>query len=415
VALSPRQIGEGIQHISNNASYNRYCWALICVIALAALLPAPGRRREWADGVVAGVLIALCFYIKVTYAAAGIGFLGLGLVTVRGLSGWRFVGIAVAVALATVLIAGLVTGDLPGYLADMHTAVAVLPDTARSHQARGLVVVGLPGLMLAGALALIAGAPPGRLFGRFGPDVWAGVLTAAAGVAIGIQNHPELENPLLPVAVLIGWTVTRARISGPARFSDGFGRFVLCACLLIPVATDLASVGWTMIAPLDAGPSTRWLSGTHVTDLRIGARFAGPDLSRHREIPQGDAQILDRLDEALGLLRPHLHDRHDAIVLPFIWTNPFPLLLGLPPVRHEAAWWDAERTFNTLLRPDPRLLLNHVDFVLVPHDYATANLDTEKTMANAYGPQVHRDFRAIGHTPHWDLWARQDCARRSLC
>ena len=29
--------------------------------------------------------------------------------------------------------------------------------------------------------------------------------------------------------------------------------------------------------------------------------------------------------------------------------------------------------------------------------------------------EVARSFRKVGHTPHWDLYARQDCARRALC
>jgi hypothetical protein len=61
------------------------------VIALAALLPPPqgtARSRERIDGVVCGLLIAACFYIKATYAVAGCGFLGLALITTRGWAGW---------------------------------------------------------------------------------------------------------------------------------------------------------------------------------------------------------------------------------------------------------------------------------------------------------------------------------------
>jgi len=415
VALSPRQIGEDFQHISNNASYNRTCWALICVIALASLIPSAheSRRRERVDGVVAGLLIAVCFYIKITYAAAGIGFLGLTLVTARGMPGWRFVAVAGSVALTTVLAAGIATGDLPGYFADMHTAVAVLPDTARSHQAMQLLKAGLPGVVCVGVLALLAGVRRDRLFDPFGPGLWAGLLTAAAGLAIGIQNYPEPENPLLPVALLVGWMVARARPGGSTRFAEGLGLLAVCAGFLFPLATDLGAVGWTVIAPVDSGPATRWLSATAVTDLRIGARFTASKVPPHPEIPHSDAQILARWDEALGMLRAHIHGRHDVIVLPLIWSNPFPLLLGLPPVRHEVAWWDPSRTFNTGLRPDPALLLGNVDFVLVPHNHAPG--DTTEMMWAAYGARVEGDFRPADHTRHWDLWARQACARRSLC
>jgi hypothetical protein len=413
IALSPRQIGEDFQHISNNASYNRYCWALIGAIALAALLPAPGRRREWADGVVAGLLIAACFYIKVTYAAAGLGFLGLALVTTRGFAGWRFVAVAGSVALVTVLAAGIVTGDLPGYFADMHTAVVVLPNTARPIQARLLLEVGMPGLVLVGLTGLLVGARPDRLLDFFGPGLWAGSLAGLAGIVIAIQNHPEPENPLLPPALLICWVGARSRPGKPYRFAEWLGLVAVCIGFLFPLTTDLRAVGWTVVAPVDAGPATRWLAGTDVADLRIGTRFTATKVPPHPVIPVSDTQVLAGWDEAVGLLRPHIHGRHDAVVLPFIWSNPFPLMLGLPPVRHEVAWWDPMRTFNPAHSPDPVLLLGNVDFVLVPHHHIPG--DTTEVMWAAYGTLVLRDFKPAGHTPQWDLWARRNCARRALC
>jgi hypothetical protein len=82
-------------------------------------------------------------------------------------------------------------------------------------------------------------------------------------------------------------------------------------------------------------------------------------------------------------------------------------------VRHEAAWWDAERTFNPVHRPDPAALLAGVDFVLIPHDYLA--FDTPEVMWAAYGPTVTRDFTVVGHSAFWDLWARKNCRARGLC
>ncbi len=413
VALSPRQIGESFAHVSNNASYNRYCWALIGVIALAAMLPAPGRRREAIDGVIGGVLIAACFYIKVTYAAAGIGFLGLSLITARGFAGWRFAMVAGLVALGTILGAGLLTGDLPGYFADMHTAVVVLPDAARPDAAQFLLRQGMPGLMFAVLLALIAGARTQRLLNPFGAGLWAGLLTAAAGIAISLQNHPEPENPLLAVGLLIGWLVTRTHEPAPFRFPEALGLIAVAIGFVTPMTADLAAVRQTVVAPVDAGPATRWLAQTHVPDLRIGTVYTAAKVPPGNPIPVTDLQILASWDEAVRLLRPHLHGRHDAVVLPFTWSNPFPLLLDLPPVRHEVAWWDPVRTFNPAHRPDPALLLGPVDFLVIPHDRIPD--DPTTVMWASYGAQVQRDFYPVAHSAYWDLWARKSCAVRSLC
>ena len=147
-------------------------------------------------------------------------------------------------------------------------------------------------------------------------------------------------------------------------------------------------------------------------DLRVATQFTGPE-PVDKTIPQSDTQILARWNETIGLLENHLHGRHDAIVFPFIWSNPFPFLLVLPPVRHDVAWWDSERTFNAKFKPAPEVILGGVDYVLVPQGYA--NPGTEMALSAAYGHRLRTDFRIVENTPHWALWARQDCARRALC
>ena len=415
VAMSPRQVGESLHMISNNASYNRYCWSLICAIAMASLLPAPAgtaRRRDPIDGIVVGLLIAICFYIKITYAAAGVGFVGLALITSRGPAAWRFGMWAGIVATGTVVAAAVLTHDLPGYIADMKTAVAVLPDASRSGQLLLLLIWSLPGMILVVLLSLRATALPGKNLGAFGPGAWAGLLTVGAGLAIGVQNHPEPENPLLPVGLMVGWIVSRQHHTGPVRSSTRFGYAVIGAAFAIMMAGDLGAVAWTTIAPVETSANTGWLRDTRVSDLRIGIEQTGPKFPDKTQ-PQNDGEIFGVLNEAVVLLRPHLQGRHDARVLPFNWNNPFPVLLGLPPIRHEAAWWDPERTFNAKLAPAPHALLDGVDYILIRTEYR--KYLAERTMWDVYGALVLHDFKPVGHSHHWTLWARKTCAVRSLC
>jgi hypothetical protein len=295
----------------------------------------------------------------------------------------------------------------------MHTAVLVLPNAARPDAAWFLLHQGRAGLVFAVLLALMAGARPGQLFTPGNASLWAGPLTAAAGIAISLQNHPEPENPLLAIGLLIGWMATRSHQPGPFRFPDALGLIAVSIGFLAPMTADLAAVRQTLVAPVDTGPATRWLADTHVPDLRIGTVYTAAKVPPGNRIPVTDLQILASWDEAVRLLRPHLRGRTDAVVLPFTWSNPFPLLLGLPPVRHEAAWWDPVRTFNPAHRPDPALLLGPVDFVVIPHNSVPD--DTTAVMWASYGDYVQRNFQAVGHSRYWDLWARKTCAGRSLC
>lgn len=414
VALSPRQIGESFRNISNNASYNRWCWALIAVVALAALLPGRSRRHDWRDAVVCALMIAACCYIKITYAVAGAGLVALAVMTTRGLAGWRFAGTTLLTAGLAIGLPAIVTGDLPGYLADMRTAVAVLPDAARTAELTYLLILSPPQIVLTLAVLVLARVRTTGPTWRFGAGQWAGILTLLCGMAISVQNHPEPDNPLLPIAMLIGWTATRDAEQQDWRYSDRSGQVILGLALALLMAVDGAAIGWTVIAPVDRSDDTRWLAQTHVPDLRVAQTTTGPQPA-NPALRFTDLQYFGRWHQAVDLVRPRIGTRRDAIVLPFTWSNPYPLLLGLPPVRHELAWWDARRTFNATHRPDPHHLLDHVDYVLVPHSAAYNDGDPVVAMWAAYGPTVEADFRRVRHTEHLDLWARKDCARRALC
>jgi hypothetical protein len=237
--------------------------------------------------------------------------------------------------------AAFATGDLPGYLADLRTAVAVLPRASRTNQAFNQLGYTMPGMLLVYAASRLASAGTARPLGSFGRGGWAGLLTVVAALAIEVQNHPEPENPLLPIALLLGWTVSRRDAEDPPRFSDRIGTVIGCSVLVIMLALDISAVGWTAIAPVDSGRATAWLTNTRVTDLRIASHYTGPE-PLVRNLPQVDSEVLARWDEAITLLRPHLNGRQDVTVLPFMWSNPFPVLLGLPPVRHELAWWECQ-------------------------------------------------------------------------
>ena len=180
-----------------------------------------------------------------------------------------------------------------------------------------------------------------------------------------------------------------------------------------PMAADMAALRQSLTAPVETGPATRWLARTHVPDMRIGTRYTAAIIPDNVPIPITDVQIFRSWDDAVQLLQPHLGNRHDAVVLPFTWSNPVPLLLDQPPVRHEVAWWDPTRTFNAAHRPDPHALLDRVDYVLIPHDFLP--LDTPAIMWSIYGDTVQRDFVPVGHRGFWDLWARKDCKVRALC
>ena len=76
-------------------SYNRYGWSLLSILALILFVPPRDRDGgDWIDIANAGSLLVALFYLKMTYFAAGLAFVGLAIlisphVRARLPAGWR--------------------------------------------------------------------------------------------------------------------------------------------------------------------------------------------------------------------------------------------------------------------------------------------------------------------------------------
>lgn len=428
VALSTRQLGEKLIIVTNNASYNRWSWAILAVSALLLALPHPRatQRTTLIEGSVAGLLLAALFMIKITYFVAGVGLLILALVTVRRTTPVWF-GAAAAIVLIVVLASVQIsTGMISAYLAEMRATVAVQPTKLRLASAFNLALAFAPGGLVVVLLALWAPRRPSKRWSTLSPILLA-LAIFGMGWAVAIQNHPEPENPMLPIAALVAWYGGRSfddEETDTTRVSDSDGQLlallrrlasplVIIGVFLIPMVQDIGTLAWTARGATIADPKLSWLQSTPMRDLRIMATPWRTEQSTSPNAFDNDVQYLESLGEGVSLLRSHIGHRHDVTVLPLTWNNPWPTLLGLRPVRHELAWWHDGRTFNSHIHPDAARLLGEIDYVFVPNRYYM--YDTTIAMSAIYSQNLRRDFHPVGKSANWTLYARNNCAQRALC
>lgn len=428
VALSTRQLGEKLTVVTNNASYNRWSWAILAGLALLVALPHPRetQRTTAIDGGVVGLLLAALFMIKITYFVAGFGLLILALATVRRSAPLRF-GVAAAIVLVVVLLSvQILTGMIGAYLAEMRATVAVQPSKLRLASAFTLALAFAPGGLVVVLLALWAPRRSSGPWATLSPILFA-LAIFAAGWAVAVQNHPEPENPMLPIAALVAWYGGRSSDeteTGEIALQDGTGQLlavlrrlasplVIAGVFLLPMVQDIGTLMWTARGAVIVDPKLAWLQSTPLRDLRVMATPWRTDPPTPSGAFGNDVQYLEVLGEGTALLRSHIGKRKDVTILPFAWDNPWPTLLGVRPVRHELAWWHDGRTFNSKIYPDAAVLLGQIDYIIVPkRDYM---YDTTITMLAIYEPNLRRDFHPVGKAENWTLYARNDCAERRLC
>jgi len=78
LVLMPANVGDKPNAYSFAMSYNRYGWSLLSILALILFVPPRDPvAGDWIDVANAGLLLAALFYLKVTYFAGGLAFVGL--------------------------------------------------------------------------------------------------------------------------------------------------------------------------------------------------------------------------------------------------------------------------------------------------------------------------------------------------
>jgi hypothetical protein len=80
LVLMPANVGDKPNAYSFAMSYNRYGWSLLSILVLILFVPPRSRvAGDWIDVANAGLLLVALFYLKVTYFAGGLAFVGLAI------------------------------------------------------------------------------------------------------------------------------------------------------------------------------------------------------------------------------------------------------------------------------------------------------------------------------------------------
>ncbi len=340
LVLMPANVGDKPNAYSFAMSYNRYGWSLLSILALILFLPP--RDRGAGDGIDvanAGLLLVALFYLKITYFAGGLAFVGLAILIsphIRArLPAWLAIGglvVANAVApwnypyLSDILqaaAAGAVRNSLGFHLNNFFAAAE-----GYAPYAAGLVV----------ALWMWArGLAPLRL-----PLAVAGIL--AIGALVLSQNH---QSHGLPVGIVIAFLLydqIRARF-GPTvpalpvlmvfpLFTIGASAFSVAGYHARAGREELLQVvERTQLKGL-AVPAERRSRLAAFADGRPSHQLLNWARARAPRFELSPAEYVETIMEAAALVGSGRHRRGGVVVLDQV--NPFPFMLGWPPPRAAA-------------------------------------------------------------------------------
>jgi hypothetical protein len=404
LVLMPANVGDKPNAYSFAMSYNRYGWSLLSILVLILFVPPRSRvAGDWIDVANAGLLLVALFYLKVTYFAGGLAFVGLAILISPHIR---------ARLLAWLAIGGLIVANAVApwnhpYLLDiLHAAAAGAVRNSLSFHLNNFFANAEGYAPYAAGLVVAIwmwarGLAPMRL-----PLAIAGIL--AIGVFVLSQNHQSYGLPVGIVIAFLLYDQIRERF-GPAVP-------VLPMLMVFPLfaigTSALSLAGYH--ARAGRGELLQVVDRTQLKGLAVPAERPGllaafaDDRHRHQllnwaraKAPRFElspAEYVETIVEAATLLGDGRHCRGGVVVLDQV--NPFPFMLGWPPPRGGNLWSGP----GAPVRPAGEFFAE-ADHVLIPK-FSSYGAWTERAQLE-YGMYLSQNFPASEETQSWIVLSRE--------
>jgi hypothetical protein len=420
LAITPRSLGYPAPTISYAMQYNRWGWALL-LIACAGLFLPPRKGTAKIEPISSGIIAGLLLFLKINYFAAIALAIAIRMIAAGFDRRW-FTRMALGFATAAAGGLGYLRFDFRAYLADLQLVASVQPVAVRTLSLVQLVFDNSFDLWLLASVCMIAmiqtrsqGEDPGP---RFRTAAVPAAL-AALGIFTCSANWQQLQIPLIAFGVFLVVEQLRRRF-----LADGQAlHFMAAALILMGMAGSALFLDGSTVALAYASkrrPAPNYwpvFDAAPLRDMRIPLPFymtpesIGKALQAGTLMWRGNAgdayPYVVWVNDGLSLLRPHISPDSHVVVLEF--SNPFSFALGLTPPKGDTFVWHYGRDYDESHFLAPQRVFRDATHVMIPK--APRTLETE-TLSRIYAPILAAEFRRVGESGLWALYARAAPAQR---
>jgi hypothetical protein len=405
LALVPANVGDRPDQYTFAMSYNRYGWSAFAILALILFVPPqPGRRPADLDLCVAGVLLALMFYLKITYFAAGLATVGFAMLFHRHVRRHWLLWFGVVL----LLVANALAPWNRPYLTDIldWSASGAIRNSLLLHFHNFVAGVAL----YAPYLAAIAVAGWMWAFGR-ASFRFPVTLVFLFAVSLGLlsQNSQALGLPTGVVMVLIlydrlrrHFAPVRNRDIAPLLLTLLFFPFFEASCFgasIVGYHAEASAEHGLYVVDRTQLQGLAVPEGQHGTFLSFSHTFDYPVRTGRAHMPPR-YQLTD-FEYVLSLMQAAdlLEKQPPGGVVLFDSVNPLPFMLGREALPGANLW----STWNAPRRPANEYLAD-VRYVLVPK--FSLNPRWTEDLMQLYGDYLADHFTTADDAPCWILLTR---------
>lgn len=408
LCLLPTNTGDLLDDFTFAMSYNLYGWSVVSVLALTLFLrPTADGPGHWWDVASVASLLALLFYLKITYFLAGLGVcVSAFIVNPSVLERWR--SWSAAMLATSALLLG--PWNWP-YLGDISSAIG--SGAVRSRVLELLVMFSANAFELSVHLAvLLAAVALWRMKWVSVRPVLAVLALYGASIAILSQNAQLRGLTLCSVAAFLVYRELSLH-RAPRDVATRYARFALLVLPVVICLNTMLSLGlYARRAFSDFNSftvETSALKGLSVPIemvpawYPVSARSGDPAWRARTRETHGDApitqlQYVQTILEAVEMLRGEAREPGGVALIDQV--NPLPFALGWAPAAGGNLWYDLAFPW-----PSPEAALENVRYVLIPKLSTYPQLSKE--VLRRFGPYLERHYRLERESESWQLLTRQ--------
>jgi hypothetical protein len=416
VLLTPRPLGDKIAATSYAMLYNRQGWAVLSVLLFSLLVPLrrDSAGRDYATGLVNGVLLALLAFSKLNFFAVGVTAVGVHLMVRPREPVARLLAVALGCSSTMILLHAVAALDFTAYAAET-LAIAKVYVHGKLLDMAMITLKNIDQVFIVAALTVLCLRQP------IAPDqrtpAWSKgalllsiVFVCASALALTATSAQDTDIPLLPVAGLMCIEWMRRIPSGRIAMANLHARagYLFGATILLPLLIG-PLLGKDTIALLQAATLTASEKEPKVGIQRFHSAALHDFVIRSdrtviSEIaPSQPAAIYPRqINDGIDLLRRYARGQDRIMALDF--SNPFPFALDLPPVRGGSISWLLDASFSKSIYAAPEAVFGDANLLMIPR--YERNAATVAALREIYADYLKGNFRLVDRTEVWELYER---------
>lgn len=409
LVVAPFPLGVSFNMSSHAMVYNRYGYALLALIMIDIFSFKDSHQdteKMLKIGLSTGLVIAIAFFLKVSYFGGAIILLGFSIFS-KYFSKPYLLGLISGFFIATIVLLSFIQFDIVALFNDLKMAAGARINTVSYDLILLKVTYNSPVFLL----IILMGIQVNNIEPH--TSEWSNYRILCFGLVVLfvdtliINSNQQFFN--LPLSVVFSLLLVNSIIlscqgDNSLKKTGFFNRYCLrlaapgCIFFLFFWGLDIAGLGYGVLQKLQA-------SRFHLTGKFIEPRLASLLLFDNKSDPRSNGHLyIDYVNDGIHLIQNN--SKFNETILTMDMFNPFSYSMGRPPAKGGIAAAAFNYTISKQHHPSDSKFFGSADLIMVPKQPASPSIYYDG-FYDIYESSIKKKFKLIAESNLWFLYRRK--------